>query len=55
MMQHIAIYKILDNFHSFFCKGDKSYKEASANIKVFNLTKVLGNHGSIPDSSGHQK
>jgi len=36
-------FNIVDNYHSFFCRGDKSYKDSMANIKIFNLTKALGN------------
>jgi hypothetical protein len=38
-----------------FCKGDKAYGDALGNIKVYNLTKVLGNHCSIPNKMGIKK
>mmetsp|Transcript_23983 Transcript_23983/g.36808 ORF Transcript_23983/g.36808 Transcript_23983/m.36808 type:complete len:383 (-) Transcript_23983:586-1734(-) len=52
MQMHVQIFKIIDNFHSFFCRGDKSYKEASQNIKVFNLTKIMGSICSVPCKIG---
>jgi hypothetical protein len=52
MMQHTNIFQITNNFHSVFCRGDKEYEDAMGNIKVFNLTKILGNKCSIPSKMG---
>ena len=45
----------MDNFHSLFCKGDKTYEDAVQDIKVYNLTKVLGSKCSIPSKNGEKK
>jgi len=45
-------YSIVDNFHSFFCRGDKNYRASMANIHVFNLTKALNNQMSVPNNQG---
>ena len=48
-------FKIVDNYHSFFCRGDKGYSESMANIKVFNLTKAFANQAAIMNFNGIRK
>ena len=45
----------MDNFHSVFCKGDKTYDDAVKDIRLYNLTKVLGKQCSIPNKTGEKK
>ena len=52
-MQHVGVFHITDNFHSFFCRGDKSYKDALQNIQYFVQTKVLGKICAIPNKQGN--
>mmetsp|Transcript_41396 Transcript_41396/g.63101 ORF Transcript_41396/g.63101 Transcript_41396/m.63101 type:complete len:208 (+) Transcript_41396:1463-2086(+) len=55
MFQHRRIFSIQDNFHSVFCKGDKTYEDSIHDIKMYNLTKVLGGQASIPSKMGEKK
>mmetsp|Transcript_11802 Transcript_11802/g.18132 ORF Transcript_11802/g.18132 Transcript_11802/m.18132 type:complete len:106 (-) Transcript_11802:326-643(-) len=50
-----AQFSIVDNFHSFFCRGDKSYTDSMSNIRVFNLTKAMANQAAIPNKQGLKK
>ena len=55
MFQHRRVFSIKDNFHSVFCRGDKSYEDALQDIKLYNLTKVMGSQCSIPSKTGEKK
>jgi len=42
MFMHRNIFSIQDNFHSVFCRGDKTYENAFYDINLYLLTKILG-------------
>jgi len=52
MNRHKKMFHIISNFHSFFCAGSKSSKEAVANIKTFNLSKILCHKCAVPNKQG---
>ena len=54
-MQHVGVFKVIENFHSFFCKGDKDYQESFKVIQYFIQTKALGKLCSIPNKEGKMK
>ena len=54
-MQHIGVFRVTDNFHSFFCRGDKSYEDATEIIQFYVQTKALGKICSIPNKHGIQR
>ena len=49
---HSKIFRNIDQFHSFFCRGDKNFRQSIQNVKVFNLTKIISVNASLPDSKG---
>mmetsp|Transcript_41398 Transcript_41398/g.63107 ORF Transcript_41398/g.63107 Transcript_41398/m.63107 type:complete len:142 (+) Transcript_41398:4207-4632(+) len=55
MFMHRRLFSIQDNYHSFFCRGDKSYEEACYDINLYLLTKILGRQCSIPSKTGEKK
>mmetsp|Transcript_41400 Transcript_41400/g.63123 ORF Transcript_41400/g.63123 Transcript_41400/m.63123 type:complete len:95 (+) Transcript_41400:4129-4413(+) len=42
MFMHRRLFSIQDNFHSVFCRGDKTYENAFYDINLYLLTKILG-------------
>ena len=55
MNLHRKVFKIIDNFHSVFCRGDKTVDDATMPIKIYNLTKVITHQCSVPNEIGEKK
>jgi hypothetical protein len=55
MKMHTNIFNIIDNLHDLYCKGNKDYKQALANVQDYNMTKILTRKCSIPDKTGDIK
>mmetsp|Transcript_18786 Transcript_18786/g.32102 ORF Transcript_18786/g.32102 Transcript_18786/m.32102 type:complete len:220 (+) Transcript_18786:680-1339(+) len=55
MSRHTLAYDITENLHDLFCRGMKDYKEALANVQIYNMTKILSTKCSIPNDSGDIK
>jgi len=55
MFMHRRLFSIQDNFHSVFCRGDKTYEGAFYDINLYLLTKILGKQCSIPSKTGEKK
>ena len=55
MTMHTKAYDLVENLHDLFCRGTKDYKEALANVQIYNMTKILTWKCSIPNSSGDIK
>lgn len=55
MQMHRGIFKMNENLHDLFCKGNKDYKEALGKVQDYNMTKILTRQCSIPDLDGNYK
>lgn len=55
MQMHLRIFSIQDNLHDLYCRGNKDYRDALANVQDYNMTKILTRQCSVPDKTGDIK
>mmetsp|Transcript_22505 Transcript_22505/g.34798 ORF Transcript_22505/g.34798 Transcript_22505/m.34798 type:complete len:106 (+) Transcript_22505:2242-2559(+) len=55
MHLHRNKFRIVENLHDLFCRGNKNYKQALENMQEYNLSRVVTYHCSFPDLSGEKK
>jgi len=53
-LAHISQFRIKEQYHSVFCRGDLSYQDAGISIKMFNFSKILASLCSIPTIEGEK-
>lgn len=49
MTMHLQIFRISDNLHDLWCRGNLDYKTSLANVEDFNQSKTLARKCSIPN------